>query len=90
VAQFGDALKTSIMNGLAFRDLRGTDCKENSTSLLDNLHSFQGLDVSPFDPSKSHIRETPDSVNGSSHVAEQKQEVGTAIHDDDMKIFSAA
>jgi hypothetical protein len=85
VAQSADAPKTSIMNGLAFRDLCGIDREEDSTSLLENLHSFQGLDVSPSDPSKSHIRETPDSVNGSSQVAQQKQEVGAAIHDDERK-----
>jgi len=40
VGQFVDALKTSIISGLAFRDLRNNNCEDDKTELLDNLHSF--------------------------------------------------
>jgi hypothetical protein len=40
VGQFVDALKTSIINDLAFRELRNTNCEGDKTELLDNLHSF--------------------------------------------------
>jgi len=35
VGQFVDALKTSIINGLAFRDLRNTNCEDDMTELLE-------------------------------------------------------
>jgi hypothetical protein len=37
VEQFVDALETSIMNGLAFRGLCDTNCKEDTTGLQGNL-----------------------------------------------------
>jgi len=37
VGQFVDALKTSIINGLAFRDLRNTNFEDDETELLDKL-----------------------------------------------------
>jgi hypothetical protein len=37
VGQFVDALKTSIISGLAFRDLGETNCEDDSATLLDNL-----------------------------------------------------
>jgi hypothetical protein len=55
VGQFVDARKTNFINGLAFRGLRGTNCKEDDTSLLDSVHSFvRGPYASPSDPSMSH------------------------------------
>jgi hypothetical protein len=92
VGQFVDALKTSIINGLAFRGLRGTNCEEDDTSVLDNLHSLlRGPDASPSDPSTRHSRETPDNVGGSLHVAEQiQQAVGAAVRAGDMKMLSVA
>jgi hypothetical protein len=88
VGQFVDALKSSVINGLGFRGLRGTNCEKDDTSLLNNLHSLlRGTGASPSDPSTSHIRETPDNVHGSSHVAQQvQQKVGAG----DMKMFSVA
>jgi hypothetical protein len=56
--------------------------------LPDNLHSLlRGCDVSPSDASTSHITETPGNVCGSFHVAEQ---VHSAVHAGDMKMFSVA
>jgi len=40
VGQFADALNTTIINDLAFRDLRNTNCEDDKSELLDNLHSF--------------------------------------------------
>ena len=40
VGQFVDALKTSIINGLAYKGLRNANCEGDDTKLLDNLHSF--------------------------------------------------
>ncbi|XP_033608842.1 uncharacterized protein LOC117282608 isoform X2 [Cryptotermes secundus] len=37
VGQFVDALKTSIINGLAFRGLGETNCEDDGATLLDNL-----------------------------------------------------
>ncbi|XP_023725513.1 uncharacterized protein LOC111874333 [Cryptotermes secundus] len=40
VGQFVDALKTSIINGLAFKGLREINCEDDGATLLDNLHSL--------------------------------------------------
>jgi len=40
VGQFIDALKTSIINGLAYTGLHNVNCEGEDTELLDNLHSF--------------------------------------------------
>jgi hypothetical protein len=87
VGQFVDALKTSIINGLAFRDLRNTNCGDDKTELLDNLHSFlEESDASPPHPSTNHSTGTDDAV--AIHVAEQvKQEV---VLNCDMKLLSVA
>jgi hypothetical protein len=54
VGQFVHALKTSIINGLAFRDLRNTNC-EDKTELLDNLLSFlEESDASLPHPCTNH------------------------------------
>jgi hypothetical protein len=78
---FVDALKTSIINCLAFRGLCGTNCKEDDASHLDSLHCLlKGPDNSPTDLSTSHIMETPDNVNGTSCVAQHvQQEVGVTV-----------
>jgi hypothetical protein len=39
VGQFVDALKTSIINGLALRGLCGTNCEDDGATVLDNLES---------------------------------------------------
>jgi hypothetical protein len=39
VGQFLDALQTSIINGLAYADLRNANTEDDDTE-LDNLHSF--------------------------------------------------
>ena len=67
------ALKTSIINGLAFRDLRNTNCEDDKTELLDNQHSFlEESDASLPHPSTSHGTGTDGAVR--IHVAEQVQQ----------------
>jgi hypothetical protein len=52
---------------------------------------LKGSDASPSDPSISHIRETLNNVNGTSHVAQHvQQEGGAAVRSGDMKMFSVA
>jgi hypothetical protein len=48
VGQFVRALKTSIIKGLDFSGLMGTNCEYDGTSLLDDLHSL--LKVSDASP----------------------------------------
>ena len=43
VGQFVDAMKTVIINGLAYRSLYGTNCEDEGAYLLDKLHSFLKL-----------------------------------------------
>jgi hypothetical protein len=70
VGQFVDALKSSIVNGLAFRGLCGTNYEDDGAILLDNLQSLlKEPDTSSPNPSISHGKETryvPDSF----HVAQ--------------------
>jgi hypothetical protein len=92
VGRFVDALKTSIINGLAFRGLGDTNCEDDGATLLDNLQSFlKEPDAALQNPSTSHGKETPDTVPESFHVAEQVQKnMGSAVHAGDMEVFSVA
>jgi len=73
VGQFVDRLKTSIIKGLAFRDLRNTNCEDDKTVLLDNLHSFlEESDASLPHPSTDHGTGTDGAVL--IHVEEQVQQ----------------
>jgi hypothetical protein len=48
VEQFVGALKTSIINGLAFSGLHGTNCEDDHTPLLDDLqYLLKVSDASP-------------------------------------------
>ena len=40
VGQYVDALKTSIISGLAYTGLHNANCEGDDIELLDNLHSF--------------------------------------------------
>jgi hypothetical protein len=74
VGQFVDALKSSIINRLASSALHGTNCEDDGTSLLNNLHFLlRAPDASP-NLSESHIKVNPDDVRNSFHVAQQVQE----------------
>jgi len=88
VGQFVDALKTSIINGLAYTGLRNANCEGDDTELLDNLHSLlKESRVSRPNTSISHGRETIHDGLSGSHIAEQvQQEVNTV----DMDLFSVA
>ena len=71
MGQFVHPLKARIINGLAFRDLRNTNC-DDKTELLENLHSFlEESDASLPHPSTNHGTGTDGAV--SIHVAEQVQ-----------------
>jgi hypothetical protein len=87
VAQFADDLKTSIINGLAFRDLRNTNSEDDKTELLDNLHSFlEESDASLPHPSANHGTGTDGAAP--IHVAEQVQK--EELLNCDMKLLSVA
>ena len=45
VGQFVDALKTVIINGLAYTGLLDPNCEDDGATLLDNLHSFSSHPV---------------------------------------------
>jgi hypothetical protein len=90
VGQFVDALKTSIINGLAFRGLQGTNCEDDGTTLLDDLRSFlRASDASPPNPCTSHSRENPDDVSDSFYGLENvQQKVASDVCASDMEILS--
>jgi hypothetical protein len=92
VKQFVDALKTSIVNGLAFRGLCETNFENDGATLLENLQSLlRAPDASSPNPSTSHGKETPDAVTESFHFAQQVQkETGVVVHAGDMEVFSVA
>jgi hypothetical protein len=92
VVQFLDALKTSIINGLAFRGLQDTNCEDDGTNHLVDLHSLlMASDASPLNPTTSHSRENPDDVSDSFHVAEKtQQKVAADVRAGDMEVFSVA
>jgi hypothetical protein len=91
VGQFVGALKTSIINGLAFRGLCGTNCEDDGATLLDNLQSLlKAPDSALQNPSTSHGKETCD-VPESFHVTQQVQkDTRAVIHAGDMEVFSVA
>ena len=85
MGQFVDDLKTSIIDDLAFRDLRNTNCEGDKNELLDNLHSFlEESDASLPHPSTNGTR-TDGAV--AIHVAEQVQQ---ELLNCDMKLLSVA
>jgi hypothetical protein len=92
VGHFVDALKTSIINGPAFRGLCETNCEDDGATLLDNLQSlFRAPDVASRNPSTSRGKETPDTVPESFHVAHQVQkDICAAVQTGDMEVFSVA
>jgi hypothetical protein len=92
VGQFVGALKTSIINGLAFSGLHGTKCEDDGTPLLDDLHSLLKVsDASPPNSSTSHSRENPDDVYDSFHASEAvQQKVAAILCAGDIEVFSVA
>jgi hypothetical protein len=87
VGQFVDTLKTNIISGLSFRDLRNTKCEDDNAELLDNLHSFlEESDASLQHPSIQHGTGTDGAVP--IHVAEQVQQ--EEMLNCDMKQLSVA
>ena len=84
VGQFVDALKTSIINGLAYTGLRNANCELDDTELLGNLHSFlkESHATSP-NPSTSHSADTLHDGLSGSHTVQQEA-------NDDQNLFSVA
>ena len=74
VGQFADALKASIINGLAYTGLRNANCEGDDTELLGNLHSLlKESSASRPNPSTSHGRETLHDGLSGFRIAEQVQ-----------------
>ena len=92
VGQFVDALKTVIINGLAYRSLYGTNCEDDGASLLDKLHSFlKPSSASSTSPPTSHDSATTDSVPDIVHIGKEAQcGVNAAVRACDVKMFSVA
>jgi hypothetical protein len=92
VGQFVDALKTVIINGLAYRSLYGTNCEDDGASLLDKLHSFlKPSNASSTSPSTSHDSETTDIFSDIFHIGkEARPTVSAAVRACDVKMFSVA
>ena len=88
VGQFVDALKTSIINGLAYTGLCNANCEGDDTELPDNLHSLlKESSTSQPNPSTNHGRETlRDGLSGSCTAEQVEREV----NDVDMALFSVA
>jgi len=92
VGQFADALKTVIINDLAYRSLYGSNFEDECASLLENLHSFlKTSSASSTCPSTSHDSETTDSVLDIVHIGKEAQcGVSATVHACDMRMFSVA
>jgi hypothetical protein len=74
VGQYVHALKTSIINGLAFRGLCGSNCEDDGATLLGNLESLlRAPDAASQNPTTSHGKETHVTVPDIFHVAQQIQ-----------------
>ena len=88
MGQFVNALKTSIINELAYTGLHNANCEGDYTELLDNLHSLlKESRASQPNPSGSHGRGTLHDGLSGFHVAEQVQR---EVNDVDMELFSVA
>jgi hypothetical protein len=87
VGQLVNALRTIIINDLASRGLTNTNCKDDRSELVDNLHSFlEETDVPLPHPSTNHGTGTDGAVH--MHVAEQVQQ--EEMLNCDMKLFLVA
>ena len=92
VGQFVDALKTVIINGLAYRILCCPNCEDDGASLLDKLHSLlKPSNASSTSPSTSHDNETTVSVPDIVHIGKEAQRgVSASVCAYDVKMFSLA
>jgi hypothetical protein len=87
VGQFVDALKTVIINGLAYRSLLDPKYEDDGDTHLDNLHSFlRPSSISSLSLSTSHDRQTTDHVPFIAHGKEAQQEMHMAMRDGDIKV----
>ena len=92
IGQFVEALKTVIINGLAYRSLYGINYEDDGASLLDKLLSFlKPSSASSTSPLTRHHSETTDSVPDIVHIGKEAQcGVSATVHVCDMKMFSVA
>ena len=75
VGQFVDALKTSIINGLAYTGLRNANCESDDTDLLDDLNLLlKESSASRTNASTSHGREANHDGLCGSRITEQVQQ----------------
>ena len=74
MGQFIVGLKTNIISGLLFTDLRNANCEGDDIELLDYLHTFlKDYHASSPNPPTSHGKETLyDGLSGCC-IAEQVQ-----------------
>ena len=88
MGQFVDALKTIIINGLAYTFLCNANCEGDDTELLDDLHSLlKKCSSSRPNPSTSHGSESIHDGLCGSGIAEQVQQV---VNDVDVDLFPLA
>ena len=92
VGQFADALKTVIINGLAYRSLYGTNCEDDGASLLGKLYLFlKPSNALSTSPPTSHDSVTTDSVPDIVHIGKEARRGANAdVRARDMKMFSVA
>jgi len=92
VGQFVDALKTVIINGLAYRSQFGRNCEDDGASFLDKLHPFlKPSNATSTSPSASHDSETTDTVPDIVHIGKEPQVgVSATVCECDVKMFSVA
>jgi len=88
VGQFVDALKASIIDGLAYTGLRNANCEGDDTELLDNPHSLlKESSASRPNPSTSHCRGTVHDGLSGCRIAGQVQR---EVNDVDTGLFPVA
>jgi hypothetical protein len=92
VRQFVDALKTVVINGLAYIGLCGTNCEDDGACLLDKLQSFlKPSYASSTSPSIGHDSETTDSVPDIVHIGQEAQHsISATVCAGDVKMFSVS
>ena len=87
-AQFSDALKTGIINGLAYRGHNRGNCEDDGASLLDNLQTLLLDQQQPRSTSSQSVgTEVTDISDRILHVVEQ---VESDFNAENMEIMSTA
>jgi hypothetical protein len=91
VGQFVNALKTVIINSLAYRGILAPNSEDDGATILDNLHSFlKSSGISSPSHSTSHDSETTDDDLYTVHTYEAREGVHKAIHVSNVKMLTVA